>query len=40
MIHHYLTEYIEDGKRYVEAWLQFNLGPWCFCFSRRRKEIK
>lgn len=39
MIHHYLTTYYEDGKRYAETWMQFNIFGLCFCFSKRRKEI-
>lgn len=37
---HYITFYGEDGKRYAEAWLQINLFGRCFCFSRKKIEIK
>lgn len=38
-MHHYLTVYEEDGKRYAEAWMQINFFGLCFCFSKRKKEI-
>jgi len=39
MLHHYLTQYGENGKQWVEAWLQFNIFGLCFCFSKRKFEI-
>ncbi|MBF0714530.1 hypothetical protein HZY83_07555 [Gemella sp. GH3] len=36
---HYLTEYQENDKRYIESWIQLNLGNKCFCFSKIRKDI-
>ena len=39
MLHHYITRYEENGTQYVEAWLQFNLFGWCFCFSKRRIKV-
>lgn len=39
MIHHYITQYKENGKHYAEAWLQINFLRWCFCFARRKIEI-
>jgi hypothetical protein len=39
MLHHYITQYGEDGKVYTEAWMQFNIFGLCFCFSRRRMEV-
>lgn len=38
-VHHYLTVYEEDGKRYAESWIQINLFGKCFCLCRRKKEI-
>lgn len=40
MLHHYITQYREGGKRFAEAWLQIDLFGRCFCFSRRRIEIR
>lgn len=37
---HYITKYQENGKLYVEAWLQINFFGKAFCFSRKRIEIK
>lgn len=39
-MNHYITKYQENGKIYVEAWLQINLFGKAFCFSRKRIEIK
>ena len=39
LLHHYITQYREGGKRFAEAWLQIDLFGRCFCFSRRRIEI-
>ncbi len=38
-MHHYITKYKEDGKRFAEAWLQINLFGLCFCFWKKRIEI-
>lgn len=35
-MHHCITKYEEDGKRYAEAWLQINIFDWCFCFWKKR----
>lgn len=40
MIKHYITKYWTDGKHYAEAWLQLNLFGKCFCFSKRKMELK
>ena len=40
MIHHYITKYEENGRCWVEAWIQINLFGKCFCFSKRKMEIK
>lgn len=40
MFHHYLTKYVENGKLYVESWIQFNFMGWSWCFSRRKMELK
>ena len=39
MIHHYITKFEENGKRYAESWMQINLFGKCFCFSKRKMEI-
>jgi len=39
MFHHYMTKYTENGKRYVEAWLQMNFFGLSWCFSRRKMEL-
>ena len=39
MIHHYITRYMENGKRYAEAWLQLNIFGLSWCFSKRRIEL-
>ena len=39
MIHHYITKYEEDGKRYAEAWLQLDVFGLSWCFSKRRIEL-
>jgi hypothetical protein len=39
VLHHYITRYTENGKKYVEAWLQFNLFGRCYCFSKRKVEV-
>lgn len=38
-MHHYITKYYEDGKKYVESWIQLNLLGMAFCFSRRKIEL-
>ncbi len=38
-MHHYLTTYTENGKRYAEAWIQLNVFGRSFCFAKRRKKI-
>lgn len=38
-MHHYLTKYGEDGKKYVEAWFQIDFLRRSFCFWRKRIEI-
>ena len=39
MIKHYITKYVEDGKRYAEAWIQINIFGYSICFWKRRIEI-
>ena len=39
MIKHYITKYVEDGKRYAEAWMQINIFSYSICFCKRRIEI-
>lgn len=36
---HYITKYTEDGKLYVESWLQINIFGKAFCFSKKKIEI-
>lgn len=38
MIHHYMTQYEENGEKKIVSWLQINLFGKCFCFSRREEE--
>ena len=38
-MHHYITKYEENGKRYAESWMQINVFGKCFCFSKRKIEI-
>ena len=35
MIHHYITQYEENGEKKIVSWLQINLLGKCFCFSKR-----
>lgn len=37
-MHHYITQYTENGKRYAESWLQINIFGLSWCFSRRKIE--
>lgn len=39
MIHHYITQYIENGEQFAESWVQINLVGKCFCLSRRKIKI-
>lgn len=39
-MHHYLTQYLENGQQIVESWVQVNFLRWSFCFSRRRIVLK
>jgi hypothetical protein len=39
MLHHYITKYVQNGKRYVEAWIQLNVLGISWCFSKRRIEL-
>ena len=39
MIHHYMTKYTEQGRRYVEAWIQLDVFGLRWCFSRRKREL-
>lgn len=36
MIKHHMTKYREDGKQYIESWLQIDLFRRCYCFSRKK----
>lgn len=38
-MHHYITKYMENGKRYAESWIQLNLFGWAFCFSRKKIQL-
>ncbi len=40
MFRHHIAKYSEEGRLYIEAWLQINIFGLCYCFSRRRIEIK
>jgi len=39
MVHHYITRYEEDGRRWVVAWIQIDLFGRCWCLSQRKAEI-
>lgn len=39
MIRHYITQYLENGKQYAEAWIQINLFGRCFCLWKRKIEV-
>lgn len=39
MIHHYITQYSENGKHYAEAWIQINFLKWHFCLWKKKTEI-
>lgn len=39
MLKHYITKYGQDGKKFAEAWLQFNIFGLTFCFWKRRIEL-
>lgn len=39
MIHHYITKYNTNDKRYVESWLQFNIFGKAICFWKRQMPI-
>lgn len=39
MIKHYITKYVENEVRYVEAWDQINIFGKCICFNKRRIQI-
>lgn len=39
MVHHYITKYYENGKRYAEAWVQIDLFKWCLCLFKRKIQI-
>lgn len=36
MIHHYITQYMENGKLYAESWIQIDFFSRAYCFSRRK----
>ncbi|WP_163198235.1 hypothetical protein [Clostridium sporogenes] len=38
-MHHYITKYKENGKRYAEAWIQINIFSLCLCIWKKRIEI-
>ena len=39
MFRHYITKYVENRKRYAEAWFQINIFGQCLCMFRKRIEI-
>lgn len=39
-MHHYITQYIEEGKHYAEAWIQVDVFGRCFCLWKKRIEVK
>lgn len=38
-MHHYITQYTEDGVKYAEAWLQIDILGYGICFWRRRIKL-
>jgi len=38
-MHHYITKYKENNKRYAESWLQINMFGICYCFNKKRIEL-
>lgn len=38
-MHHYITKYESNGKRYAEAWFQVNIFGKGYCFLKRKIEI-
>lgn len=38
-MHHYITKYDENGKKYAESWFQISILGYCFCFSKKKIEI-
>lgn len=38
-MHHFITKYEENEKRYAEAWIQINLFGECFCIWKKKIEI-
>nr|DAY82952.1 MAG TPA: hypothetical protein [Caudoviricetes sp.] len=38
-MHHFITKYEENEKRYAEAWIQINLFGKCFCIWKKKIEI-
>lgn len=40
MCKHYITQYVEEGKRVVEAWSQINLFGKSFCFHKRKLTVE
>lgn len=39
MIQHYITKYVENEKKYAEAWIQINFFGQSFCLSKKRIRI-
>lgn len=39
MVHHYITKFEENGKRYAESWLQINIFGKTICFWKKRIAI-
>lgn len=38
-MHHYITKYEENGKRYAEAWIQIDIFNLHFCIWKKKTEI-
>ncbi|WP_270501395.1 hypothetical protein [Clostridium butyricum] len=38
-MHHFITKYYDNGKRYAEAWIQINLFGFCFCICKKKMVI-
>lgn len=38
-MHHYITKFKENGKRYATSWFQINLFGRAYCFNIKKIEI-
>lgn len=38
-MHHYITKFEENGKRYATSWIQVNAFGRAYCFNEKKIEI-